>query len=144
MAAAAISFNAANIPNLAMKDVDLWWKQAEKDFEVANSLYGSKHYYASAFFCHQSLEKALKALFMSTKSEKPSQTHSLVYLGSQLGVEKRYFQLLKNLTTDFIAARYPDITDSLPYENYSEEIAKNYVSQTSELLKWIKVKLPHS
>ncbi len=124
-----------------MDDITMWWKQAQKDFEVAQSLCQIKHYYAAAFFCQQAAEKGLKALYMKSKHEKPTQTHSLVYLASNLGADRKYFQLLKNLSSDFITARYPDITESLPYENYTKEILDDYVKQMKELMEWIGKKL---
>ncbi len=81
---------------------------------------------------------------MKTKGEKPGPTHSLVYLGNALGVEKRYFQTLKNLSVDFVAARYPDITESVPYENYDEEIVGEYLQPVKELMEWIRKKLERS
>ncbi|MCD6434136.1 MAG: HEPN domain-containing protein, partial [Candidatus Diapherotrites archaeon] len=79
--------------------------------------------------------------YMAEKKAAPPDTHSLVFLGKELKINKKFFPILKNLTTDFIASRYPDITFALPYEEYTYEIANEYIKQTAEVLKWIAKKL---
>ena len=38
------------------KEVENWWKHAQKDLEKAEVLYDSKHFDGAAFFCQQSVE----------------------------------------------------------------------------------------
>jgi len=46
------------------KEVEQWWKQAKRDLTTAKNCKNSGDYYACAFFCQQSVEKALKALYI--------------------------------------------------------------------------------
>jgi len=49
------------------KEVKEWWKQSKRDLITAENCKNSKDYYAGAFFCQQSVEKGLKALYIAKK-----------------------------------------------------------------------------
>ena len=51
------------------KEVKEWWKQAKRDLITAENCKNSKDYYACAFFCQQSVEKSLKALYIAKKAD---------------------------------------------------------------------------
>lgn len=40
-----------------------------------------------------------------------------------------------DLTADYMFARYPDISDSVPYEQYNEEIATEKVEKAKNIFK---------
>jgi HEPN domain-containing protein len=61
------------------KEVKEWWKQSKRDLITAENCKNSKDYYAGAFFCQQSVEKGLKALYIAKKRMFPGATHSLIY-----------------------------------------------------------------
>jgi HEPN domain-containing protein len=56
-----------------------WYFQSDYDLETAFDLFKSGRNVYCIFMCHLSLEKALKGLFVKTKGEFPSKTHSLMY-----------------------------------------------------------------
>ncbi|NMG83285.1 MAG: HEPN domain-containing protein [Methanosarcinales archaeon] len=58
------------------KEVKEWWKQAKRDLITAENCKNSKDYYACAFFCQQSVEKGLKAMYIAKKRMSPGTTHS--------------------------------------------------------------------
>ena len=119
------------------KEVLLWWEQAQKDLEVAEKNLKIEEYYVTAFFCQQAVEKALKALFILKMAKSPGQTHSLIYLGSGVGVPKELFGFLQILTPEFITTRYPDVVQEVPYKLYNNEIARSYLTNAKVLFKWI-------
>jgi HEPN domain-containing protein len=41
------------------KDVENWWRQAERDLITAENCKNSEDYYVCTFFCQQSVEKAV-------------------------------------------------------------------------------------
>jgi HEPN domain-containing protein len=123
------------------KDSAMWLEQAEKDFEVAKKNFKLKEWYVVAFFCQQAVEKALKALYQEKKKDVAPPTHSLVFLGREVGVPSKYIFFLKNLSTDFVATRYPDVFDEVPYKQYVKEAVKDYLKSTEEVLQWVKSKL---
>jgi len=120
------------------KEIKNWWKQALEDLDTAKVNLNAKKYYAATFFCQQAVEKSLKALFILKKSESPGKTHSLIFLAKKINVPKKYFDLLQNLTPEFITTRYPDIVGETPYKLYNKEKTSNYIKESKKLLKWIK------
>ena len=120
------------------KEAKNWWKQAKKDLEVAEKNFEIEEYYVTVFFCQQAVEKALKALFIIKKSKFPEQTRSLIYLGKQLQIDRRFFNLLRDLTPEFVTTRYPDIAGEVPFELYDKENSLYFLKRTKEFFKWLE------
>ncbi len=57
------------------KETENWFKQAKADLKTAGDCLKTDNYYASAFYSQQSLEKALKALFLVERNDTPPKTH---------------------------------------------------------------------
>ena len=123
------------------KEIENWWRQAEKDLEKAQWLYAGKHFDGTALYSQQAVEKALKALLLRTSREKRIESHSLVYLGKAAKVPARLVPGLKKLSPQYFISRYPDVTEEAPYELYDEALAKEFLSIATEVLKWIKQQL---
>ena len=100
-----------------------------------------KDYYASAFWCQQSVEKNLKALILHKFREKFVPEHSLVRLGQKVKIPEKYLKNLKKLSPQYFLARYPDATEEMPYELYEEETVKEFIEISEKILKWIKNQL---
>ena len=127
------------------EEVNIWWKQAKKDFESAEKNYKLKEYYLVAFLCQQAVEKALKALLIK-KLKNPEEfinKHSLIFLGKKCKVPNKFYPFLRDLTRDYIIARYPGIAslEEPPYELYDEEKARKVLKETKLILEWIKKQL---
>ena len=118
-----------------------WWEQAKRDLITAKNCEKSKDYYASVFFCQQAVEKGLKALFILRKRKSPGTSHSLVYLAKETKVPEKFLKLLKNLTPEFVITRYPDVAGEVPHKLYDESIARDFIKQSQELMKWLKSKI---
>ena len=65
----------------------------------------------------------------------------LVYLGKSVGIPKEYETLLRKIQPDFVVSRYPDVAQSLPYELYDEEIAKERITIARKVIEWVKKEL---
>ena len=102
----------------------LWWKQSEKDFDAAKKNFTIKEYYLVAFLCQQSVEKALKAVYIEKLKTNPGPIHSLIMLATTVKLPEEYFTILRKLSVDFISTRYPYAVSGVPYEMYDENIAK--------------------
>ena len=105
-------------------EVELWWRQALKDLEAAEKNFELGEYFVTAFLCQQSVEKALKGLYIHKLKESPSTTHSLIYLGRKVEIPEDYESLFRRIQPDFVMIRYPDAAQALPHELYDEEIAR--------------------
>ena len=123
------------------EEVRMWWKQALKDLESAEKNLKIEEYYLTAFLCQQSVEKALKALYIHKLKTFPGVTHSLIYLGKKVGVPREFESILKKLTPDFVVARYPDVTQTAPYELYDKEIAEEKLKMAKKVIEWVEKEL---
>lgn len=114
-----------------------WQAQAEYDLSVAELLYRQSVYRYCVFFCHLSLEKRLKAMFIErTGIQNPPRTHNLIELAGDVGIDlpAEYHDFMLELSKQSIAARYPE--DSV--YRYDEELAASTLSQVREVQEWLK------
>jgi len=119
------------------EDILNWLKQAKEDLDSAKKNLQIKKYYLVAFLSQQSCEKGLKALLMLKTKRRIFETHSLVELGRQAGVPEEILYELRRLAPEYIISRYPDATESVPYENYDESIAKDRLNRAEKFFKWL-------
>ena len=101
------------------EEIKNMWEQAKADFKTAQNSFNSKDYYASVFWCQQSIEKALKSKIMFKEKEN-YKIHSLIRLGRIAKIPKRYLLVLKNLSPDYYLTRYSDASNESPYKLYNE------------------------
>ena len=114
-----------------MKDLD----SAQKNLDIGE-------YHLTAFLCQQSVEKALKAVYMHKLKQSPGATHSLIFLGRETGIPKEYDNGLRRLSPDFVITRYPDAAQAVPYELDDEaiaadrmDVARKVIGRASQELK---------
>lgn len=119
------------------KEAVNWWKQAKRDLITAENCKNSGDYYACAFFCQQSVEKGLKALFIVINRTNPDKSHSLIYLASETKVPSEFNKFLRELTPEFVTTRYPDAAYGTPYELYSDEMVTDILEKSKEVILWI-------
>lgn len=119
-------------------DVEAWRAQSEKEFESAKKTFKMEDYYPTAFLCQQSVEKRLKALYMHKLKKSPGQTHSLHFLGSDVGMPKDILSLATKLMPDFSFSRYPDVAGDIPYLLYTKEVAQEKLETAEKVLSWIE------
>lgn len=109
-----------------------WLKRAEEDLNVAKYNHEGKKFYAAAFFCHQTIEKALKALYIEKKNEIVK-THDLILLAKRLNAPNEIIEYCSKINPAYLDTRYPDIPSS-----YSYTESKDIINSTEEVLIWIK------
>lgn len=116
-----------------------WYFQSDYDLETAVDMFKSGRNVYCIFLCHLSLEKALKGLFVKTKREFPSKTHSLIYLVEkiELKMKNSHYEFLFTLNKISIPTRYPDDLRKL-FAAYSVERTQTILNQTKEIQLWIK------
>lgn len=90
------------------KEIENWWKQSLEDFDTAKINFSAKKYYASAFFCQQSAEKALKTLILTKSKERYVEGHSLIYLSKIAKIPNEFIPEMKKLSPTYILSRYPN------------------------------------
>jgi HEPN domain-containing protein len=123
------------------KEIQNWLDQSNDDFDGAQFNFHGGKYYIAAFLCQQSVEKALKALFLYERKGEVPQSHSLIYLASNTSTPKSFYSFLKELTPKFIDTRYPDASVDLPSRIYDKRNTGRLLKESKEVLKWIKKRL---
>lgn len=110
-----------------------WFRQAEADLRTAEYNIKGQEVEAGVFFLQQSVEKALKAVYIK-RTNTLLRTHDLVLLARKVNVPKEILNSCKELSPAYLYTRYPDV----PPENDLNVKANEFVSYTKEILKWVE------
>jgi HEPN domain-containing protein len=117
-----------------------WIESSEKDFEIAQILFKSKHYPQCLFFCHLSMEKILKAIVVKITKDYPPYTHGLQKLAEigeiKLDLDRK--DILNKISTFNIAGRYAHAKLEFHKKYNKKEYAQKYLEITKNLLLWLK------
>ena len=116
-----------------MEEYIIWVQKAEQDLDAANYLIKGKKYEESVFFLQQSVEKALKYIYIK-KFKKLIKTHDLVLLAREIKTPENILEKCKKLTLAYQYTRYPDI----PKIEDIKEDALEFLNFANEVLKWVK------
>lgn len=97
-------------------------------------------YYYVAHFCHQSLEKIIKALIAEQTDAIPLPTYNFQLLLDQSGlkdipVETKEF--LISMTPHYIGTKYPEDIAKL-YKHYTKAYVQNLYKKTVEVFQWFE------
>ncbi len=121
------------------EEVSWWYKTAQRNLERAERAFNVKDYEACAFWCHQAVEFALKALAIYL-GHLPPKTHNLRRLyeivRNNIVLDE---QLLSELTPYYSVSRYPDIFMGIPnvHQNTAArflDFARNAISIVGDTL----------
>jgi|SRR3989338_5156852 len=118
------------------EEIKRWWRKAKDDLDKARILFKNKKYDGAAFFCQQSVEKGLKALYLKEKN-RIKRVHDLVELGKDSNLPQNLIEYCKELTLAYIYSRYPDVKE----EKNIKMISANFLKFAKEILKWIEKRL---
>ena len=126
--------------------VEYWLKLADYDIETARAMLKSRRFLYVGFMCHQTIEKAFKAVISRDckEGEIPPRIHDLTKLANRASL----FDLMSEEQQDFIdelnplniESRYPEYKDEIAAE-LTKEICGEMIVRTEELLCWIKKRL---
>jgi len=128
------------------ESVGYWLDLAEYDFDTARAMLIAGKFFYVGFMCHQTIEKALKAVISSNLEEGdiPPKIHDLVKLAVRSDLfsimsddQKKFIDYLNPLN---IEARYPENKTQL-IELLTVEKCEAILSGTDEFLCWIKNQL---
>ncbi|MFH0783886.1 MAG: HEPN domain-containing protein [Pseudomonadota bacterium] len=121
-----------------------WIELSEYDIATAEVMLESKRYLYVGFMAHQSIEKILKAYFVSITGETAPFTHSLSFLAKKAGIyqhfsdeQQNFIDLLEPMN---IEARYP-INKKKLLENLTEKRCASVLNNARELREWILLRL---
>ncbi|MCU0845405.1 MAG: HEPN domain-containing protein [Spirochaetes bacterium] len=120
---------------------DYWTNLAIDDLDSAGIMLEKKKYLQSGFYCHQTIEKILKAYYWHNRAQEPPYTHNLMKLAEAGGLielltgeHKRLMDILMPLN---IEARYPDNKLAL-LKTLTQSRSTEIHRQTTELFLWMR------
>ncbi|MCK9579655.1 MAG: HEPN domain-containing protein [Methanoregula sp.] len=118
-----------------------WFRQAQYDLGTAEALFGSERYPPVLFFCHLSLEKALKAHYVEKFNDIPEKTHSLILLVELLELElpQHLIDSLLVINRLGVTGRYPHNLEKM-LEQYTQVQTRKILEETKEILTWLMQK----
>ncbi len=105
-----------------------WYRQARRDLEMAEKNLQIGGYDVAASLCQQSVEKLLKSILIFEKGTAPK-THYLDELADILGIEGELRTDILDFSADYMFARYPDVSDQIPFEEYTQDVATEKVDR---------------
>lgn len=117
-----------------------WLEIAENDLEFAEQILKNRQRPSYALhFCHQAVEKILKAAIQQATDKQPPRIHNFEKLlkltGKTLPPDKLNF--LIDLAPHYLSTKYPE--DLAKFQKqYSEDFVKSQFETTKELFLWIK------
>jgi HEPN domain-containing protein len=124
------------------RETEAWWRQAEADFVTARVLMDAKRYYAASWFAQQSVEKALKALFLQQTASQPPRTHDLELLGRRVQIASGLVPDLVVLNPAIDITRYPAPPGFVPpVAAVSESLAGQHLGAAERVIRWIASEL---
>lgn len=122
---------------MGMRDeTKLWWTQSKRDKRTAIHSHEAKDYYAAVFWCHQAVEKALKAVVIEKTRQLPQRTHNLVDLAKEAGLPSRHHTFIRELSLEYLVSRYPDAAGAAPADLYDGRASRSILRRSEEVLRW--------
>ncbi len=118
-----------------------WLEQAEHDIGAAEHMAKSKQRFYALFFCHLSVEKALKGLYFQRIGICAPKTHNLPYLLEKINERppEDIFKFIMRINEIHIVTRYPEDIVQVQKE-FSSEFISFAITNSKETIKWIKNK----
>jgi HEPN domain-containing protein len=114
-----------------------WYKQVLHDLQMAEKNISIKGYDVAAFLAHQSVEKLMKSSF-AIEGKRIPKSHYIDELARELRFDENIIDEILDLTVDYTFARYPDVSQHIPYREYNEEIAKEKVERAKKIFHEVK------
>jgi HEPN domain-containing protein len=121
------------------KLITYWRKGSDLDFESAAEISRqAKRYVQACFFVHLSIEKALKAYFVSQNRAHAPYVHNLPVLAklTNLPLTARQLKLLVEINDFNLRCRYPDDSYSI-YKKANRAKTEDLLAKAGELRTWI-------
>ena len=128
------------------ESVNYWLDIADYDFETARAMLNSQRFLNVGFMCHQTIEKALKAVIARdcVGEETPPKIHNLQKLAERAKLFTKMSEEQKNVLRKLnplnLEARYPDYKQRIA-ANFENSVCQRLINETEALLCWIKQQL---
>ena len=117
------------------RQIEYWKNLALSDITTAEILIEKRRFLHGLFFCHLTIEKALKAHYVKYHHKLAPKTHNLLYLADNidLNLDDSQMGFLGILLKYQLEGRYPENEIDAP----EKDVCENYLRKTKELLEWL-------
>lgn len=126
------------------KKTKTWLELATNDLLLARELLDRKgKVYYAAHFCHQAIEKLIKAIISERTNEIPLPTHNFKILLDQAklrNIPEDKKRLIFSLTPHYTGTKYPEDINKL-YKQYTRDFVRRLYKETQGVFKWLKAYL---
>jgi HEPN domain-containing protein len=118
-----------------------WLELATNDLALAQELLDrKKNVYYSAHYCHQAIEKLLKAIVSQRTAKIPFPAHNFKILLDQAQLQdipndKKEF--IFSLMPHYIGTKYPEDISNL-YKLYTKSFVSKLYKETEKVFQWLK------
>lgn len=123
------------------KKTKTWLELASNDLALAKDILNRrKRVYYVAHFCHQAIEKLLKAVVSERTNEIPHPTHNFKFLLDQAklnDIPQDRKKFIFSLTPHYIGTKYPEDITNL-YKQYTTGFVRSLHTETERVFKWLK------
>ena len=120
------------------KVIEDWLEQSKHDLKVAKDNFNLGNFDVVALYPQQTVELALKALYMLKFNKTPPKTHDLAMLLDKLDAPNNIMVIAEQLMPGCVISRYPDLAGTSPFKFYSKDSSKKLLEAAEEALVWIK------
>jgi HEPN domain-containing protein len=122
--------------------IKYWLDSSDVDYRAMENLFHNRHYAWSLFIAHLVIEKLLKAIYVKNVSIACPKIHDLLQIAkkSNLELSEKQMDLLDEVTTFNIKARYPDYKNRF-YKKATQQFTEHYILQVEELRQWLIQKI---
>ena len=118
-----------------------WVTLAQNDLSLAKDLLNKKgRAYYAAHFCHQAIEKMLKAVISEKTDKIPLPTHNFKILLYQSGLQNipdKRKEFIFSMTPHYIGTKYPEDIAKL-YKSYTKVFVSRLYKNTQEVFQWLR------
>jgi HEPN domain-containing protein len=118
-----------------------WIAFAQEDLQNADILFKNKSYKGVIYYCHQAIEKSIKAI-INEQGKRIPKTHDLPCLLEISGIKlpDLIVEIIEELNPYYNPSRYPDtaIGSILKYDRLT---TASFIKQSQEIIKWLKNEL---
>ncbi len=123
--------------------INYWRTSAKNDLKVAQGLLKLRQYSHCLFFCHLTLEKMLKAVYVQRQRKHAPYIHDLVILGRKAGLSFSAGQRdsLETITSFNIQGRYAEYKSDFYKRFHKRAAAQKYFAITQSLMVWLEKEL---
>lgn len=122
------------------KKMQNWLELANRDLAFAKEIYQNSNFKSYApHYCHQAVEKLLKAIIVVLTNDNPPYIHNLIRLANltKLDLLDEHKTILASLNPHYIGTKYPEDIAKM-FRLYNKKKVEEIYEETKKIYQWLK------